>query len=232
METKDKTQVISQGVKSLIDRLRNEGITAGKTDAEKIIKQAQEQANKMINDARIEAKKLIEQAHQKIVHEKQAAEDALQLAARNMRIELRQVLIDRFKEEVERLVHKELTDETTIRQLILLLALKTADQLQEFKNKHIEIELPAAILEFDDIRKNPKLLEKDPLKLLVQGITYKFLKEGVSVTIDKDKPNETGIKARIVGEDIEFDLTETAITALLMKHLQPRFRALLEGLLQ
>jgi V/A-type H+-transporting ATPase subunit E len=232
MRTDDKATPISQGVETLIERLKNEGITAGKSEAEKIIKEAQEQAAKIINDARTEAKKIVEQGHNKIMQEKQAALDALQLAARNMRLELRQRLIDRFKEEVKRLIHKELTNEATIHQLILLIALDTAEQLQKFKQQNIEIQLPATVLEFDEIRKNPKLLENDPLKLFVQGVTHQFLKSGISMRVDKSNQAETGIKVHIVGEDVEFDLSENAISELLMKHLQPRFRALLEGLLQ
>lgn len=228
---KDSAGVISQGVEALIERLKQDGVQAGKLTADNTIKQAQEQANKILKNARDEAQAYIDTAHKKIQQEKRAAEDALQLAARNMRLELRERLIERFKEEVSRLVHKELTNEATIRQLILILALDNAEQLQQIRNKEIQIELPATVLDFEQIRKNPKLLEKDPLKQLVQGVTSQMLREGMTVKINSNKP-EVGIKVRILDEGIEMDLTEEAISELLLKHLQPRFRALLEGLLQ
>ncbi len=226
-----KNEIISHGVESLIERLKNNGVQAGKTEADNIIKQAQEQADKIINDARDEENLLISNAHKKIQQEKQAAIDALELAARNMRLELRQRMISRFKEEVKRLVHKELDNESIIRQIILLLAVDTAEQLQKFKDSKIEIQLPEKVLDFDKIRNNPKLLENDPLKKLVQGATSEMLRAGMNLKVHTDK-REVGIKVRIVGEDIELDLTEEAITDILLKHLQPRFRALLEGLLQ
>jgi V/A-type H+/Na+-transporting ATPase subunit E len=227
----NKNEIISHNVESLIERLKNNGVQAGRTEADNIMKQAQEQADKMINDARDEADLLISNANKKIQQEKQAAMDALELAARNMRLELRQRMISRFKEEVKRLVHKELDNESIIRQIILLLAVDTAEQLQKFKDSQIEIQLPEKALDFDKIRNNPKLLENDPLKKLVQGATSEMLRAGMNLKVNTDK-REVGIKVRIVGEDIELDLTEEAITEILLKHLQPRFRALLEGLLQ
>lgn len=233
MKTKHEgeTKLISQGVEALIDQLKMDGVNAGRQEADSILQSARDEANSILNQARQEAKQLMDQAGERINREKQAALDALQLAARNMRLELRQGLIDRFKEEVRRVIHKELTNQDTIRQLILVLAVHTAEQLHQFKNEKIEIYLPVSVLEFDQIRNNPKILEGDPLKQLVQGITSQLLREGVHMNINSEEEAEPGIKVRIVDKDIEFDMGEDAITSLLMKHLQPRFRALLEGLL-
>ena len=40
---------------------------------------------------------------------------------------------------------------------------------------------------------------------------------------------EGGARVRVVGEDLEIDLTNEAISKLLLKHLLPRYRAILEG---
>jgi V/A-type H+/Na+-transporting ATPase subunit E len=40
---------------------------------------------------------------------------------------------------------------------------------------------------------------------------------------------EAGIRARLVDDDMRIDLTESAITELLLRHMLPRFRALLRG---
>lgn len=229
---KDEKEIISQGIEALIEKLKTEGVTAGQKEAKDIVKQAKKQADQIIYQARTEAEMLVTQAHGKIQQEKQAAEDALGLAARNMRLELRQRLIDRFRTEVQRLVHKELSSEDTIRQLILILAIDTAEQLQKFKEKEIAIQLPQAVLDFDKIRENPNLLTSDALKLLVQNTTNQMLRQGVTLTVNTENKNEVGMKVRIVDEDIEMDLTEDAINQLLLKHMQPRFRALLEGLLR
>jgi V/A-type H+-transporting ATPase subunit E len=227
-----KTKMITHGVESLINRLKNDGVQAGKTEADKIIKDAQNQANKILNEARMEADNLLNHATKKIQQERQAALDALEIAARNMRLEIRQRMTNRLKEEVQRLVHKDLDNETTIHQLIQLLTIDSAEKLKEFTNSKIEIYLPEKALDFEKIRNHPELLVNDPLKQLVQGTTNVMFKSGIELKINTDKKNEVGIKVRVVDEDIEIDLTEEAISALLLKHLQPRFRALLEGLLR
>lgn len=233
MEPKQEkvANIISQGVETLIERLKQDGVNAGKEEAARLIREAQEKANKILNEAQAKSKAMQDEAHQLIQQEKKAAEDALQLAARNMRLELRQNLIDRFSQEVRRLVHKELDAKDTLRQLILLIASDTAEQLHAFKAKNIEIELPKKVLDFDEIRKNPELMEQDPLKTLVQNLTRQMLREGMHVRVNQQH-DAAGIKVHLVDEEIVLDLTEDAVSNLLIKHMQPRFRALLEGLLQ
>ncbi|KTD10818.1 V-type ATP synthase subunit E [Legionella gratiana] len=224
--------IISQGVETLIERLKHDGVNAGKEEAARLIREAQEKVNAMLNNAQTKSKAMVDEAHQLIQQEKKAAEDALQLAARNMRLELRQNLIDRFTQEVKRLVHKELDDEDMLRQLIFLVATDTVEQLHAFKAKNIEIELPQKVLDFEEIRKNPELLKQDPLKTLVQSLTRQMLRDGLDVRVNQQASHGTGIKVHLVNEEIVLDLTEDAVSNLLIKHMQPRFRALLEGLLQ
>jgi V/A-type H+/Na+-transporting ATPase subunit E len=40
---------------------------------------------------------------------------------------------------------------------------------------------------------------------------------------------EAGVRLRLVDEDVQVNLTETAVTDLLLRHMLPRFRALLSG---
>lgn len=231
METK-KTQLISQGIEELIDKLKEKGVNAGKEKADSLIGIAEQKANKIVNEAQLKAKTLMEEAHQHILKEQKAAQDALQLAARNMRIELRQNLMDRFSQEVKRLVHKELDNEDMLRQLILLIGTNTSEQLNAFKAKNITLQLPEKAIDFNEIRSNPDLLKDDALKPLVQSLTSTMLKEGMQVIINPGNSKSAGIKVHLIDEDIVLDLSEEAVSQLLIKHMQPRFRALLEGLLQ
>lgn len=231
-QKQDKSaEIISQGIESLIEQLKQKGVNAGKEEAEQIIKAAQTKANEILNNAQQKTKTLMEDAQQKILQEKKAVEDALGLAARNIRLELRQNLIDRFSQEVQRIVHKELDNEDMLRQLILMVASDSAEQLQAFKSQKFEILLPQKVLDFDEIRQNPDLMNKDPLKELIQSLTHAMLKEGMSVIINPDARKPAGIKVHLVEENIVLDLSEDAVSALLINHMQPRFRALLEGLL-
>lgn len=230
--TGSDSKLISQGVEALIERLKSEGVAAGKSEADKVLQQAKAQADKILNQASAEAKKMMNEAHLRIQHEKKAAEDALQLAARNMRLELKQKLVNRFKEEVKFLVHAELQNEETIKQLISMIVCQSAEQLNGMQDKEIEIELPATVLSFEEIKQNPDCLKSDPLKKLVQCVTSNMLRNGVTLKVNTTNQAETGLTVKIVGDDIEMDLTESAITQMILKHLQPRFRALMEGLMK
>ena len=59
-----------------------------------------------------------------------------------------------------------------------------------------------------------------------------MLTEGMSFKINPNDEKSAGIKVYLENEDIVLDLSEEAVSSLLVKHMQPRFRALLEGLLQ
>jgi V/A-type H+-transporting ATPase subunit E len=54
-----------------------------------------------------------------------------------------------------------------------------------------------------------------------------MLREGVTFGVAND--GESGIRVCLVDQDARIDLTESAISELLLRHLLPRFRALLRG---
>jgi V/A-type H+-transporting ATPase subunit E len=61
----------------------------------------------------------------------------------------------------------------------------------------------------------------------VLGISGELLREGVDL-----KPAESvggGIRIRLVGEDLEIDLSDKAISELLLQTMLPRYRAIVSG---
>jgi len=62
---------------------------------------------------------------------------------------------------------------------------------------------------------------------LVLGITGNMLREGVELIPDTDISG--GARIRVKGEEVEIDLSDEAVTELLMKHLLPRFQLILSG---
>jgi len=54
-----------------------------------------------------------------------------------------------------------------------------------------------------------------------------MLRDGITFGAADD--GEAGLRIRLVDDDVRIDLTESAISALLLKHMLPRFRALLRG---
>ena len=54
-----------------------------------------------------------------------------------------------------------------------------------------------------------------------------MLREGVDLKPSEDMSG--GIRIQMVGEDLEIDLSEKAISELLLEFLLPRYRAILSG---
>jgi V/A-type H+-transporting ATPase subunit E len=53
-----------------------------------------------------------------------------------------------------------------------------------------------------------------------------MLREGLELLPADDVAG--GARVRLVGQDLEIDLTDTAVTRLLLKHLLPRYRDIVE----
>jgi len=61
----------------------------------------------------------------------------------------------------------------------------------------------------------------------VLGISDNMLRDGVEIIPSSDVTG--GMRVRVVDQNLEFDLTNEAISKLLLKHLLPRYRSILEG---
>ena len=57
-----------------------------------------------------------------------------------------------------------------------------------------------------------------------------LLRDGVVIREGDDR--QPGIRIRLVEDEVTIDLTSEALTQLLLEHLLPRFRAVLEGSIQ
>ena len=55
----------------------------------------------------------------------------------------------------------------------------------------------------------------------MEGVTFKAL-----------SPDAEGIRVRVKGKDLDVDLTAEAVADILLEHMQPRFRALMQGIIQ
>ena len=73
----------SAGVESLIGRLRDEGITQGRVQAEALVTAAQQQAAEIVATAQREAEAILARATEEAGKLKAAGEDAIRLAMRD-----------------------------------------------------------------------------------------------------------------------------------------------------
>lgn len=222
---------VSSGVEDLISRLRDEGVAAGKEEAERIITEAKERARRIVADAEAEANSLRNTAREDVSRFKQAAEDEVKIAYRDTVLDLKERIVRRFNRDLSRLVTTKIHDEHMLKDLILEVAGRVRSDASLEREKRLEIVLPRGIVDLEDLQKNPEETEPGSLNHFVLAMARETLQDGVTFTVTDD-PTKKGISVRLLEKDIEIDITDDAVSALLLEHIQPRFRAYMEGVIR
>ncbi len=226
----DRSQPPSQGIDALIARLREQGVSAGREEGEKIVAEARAMAKQIVDSAKEEAKNQVQAAHKQAESFQAAGVAAIQMAMRDTILNLKSQLMQQFSSDVRRLVSRSLTDEALLRQMILEVAGRARERVDASDTQRMEIVLPAQVVGLDELRNNPDDLRRGKLTHFVLGLSDDILRQGVTFSVSDQ--HECGIRIRLVDKDISLELTDEAIAALLLDHLQPRFRAILEGIVK
>jgi V/A-type H+-transporting ATPase subunit E len=214
--------VESAGVETLIGRLRDEGITQGRQQAEALVTEAQQQAADLVANARQEAEAMLAKAKAEADKLKAAGEDAIRLAMRDTILALEGDLLKAFTDRLRRLVKGVLADPAFLQRLMLEVAGRAAPTVDR-----AELLLPAELVTLEDLQSKPEAATPGTLMHFVLSLGGGMLRDGMQFGVSED--GEAGIRVRLVDEDVQIDLTESAISQLLLRHLLPRFRALLRG---
>jgi V/A-type H+-transporting ATPase subunit E len=222
--------IASAGVEALIERLKNEGVTAGQEKAEDLVINAQKHAEWIIEEAELEANALLEKARKEATDLKTAGQDALKLATRDALLKLRDTLLGSFSHEVMRVVGEKMTDQMFVEKLILALAGTVREKTGIDKNEEIIISLPEDVIGVDELRTKPEELKQGLLSQYTASLAANLLREGVHFEISDDI--EAGLSVRLVDNAMEIDFTDKTVAALLLEHIQPRFRVLLQGIVK
>jgi len=220
----------SSGVDALIERLKEQGIAAGQEKAESIVLDAQKRAEWIINEATFEAQTLIKNAKAEAEAVKIAGEDALKLAARDAFMKLRDKLSGSFKREVMRVVGKKMAEKKFLEKLILTLAGQVRDKTGLDHSKHIIIQLPENVVGNDDLRRNTEELQDGALSHFVGALAADLLHAGVKFEVSGEL--SSGLLLKLKDDNIVIDFTDEAVATLLLEHLQPRFHAMMEGIIK
>ncbi len=228
-QEKTKSSTVSSGVEALLDRLREEGVGSGRAEAEKIVDEAQRRAKWLVDQAQEEADLVKEKARKEADQLKTAGEEALRVAARDALLGLRTELTQRFSREVHRLVAGEVAKEDFLQDLIREIVGGAREQVAQ--TEHVEVLLPRDVVGLEDLRKRPEELGNDRLSQFVKAITADVL-QGEGVTFGVAEDNRAGLRLRFTDQGMVLDYSDEAIAAMLLRHLQPRFRALLEGIVK
>jgi V/A-type H+-transporting ATPase subunit E len=219
------TSKTSSGVQELISRLRDEGVQAGSKEAERLLAQARRDAAEILQQARNEAARLRDSTHVEIEKERESATHALKLASRDTVLELRATVSRHFEQHVKRLVSQVSVDEELVKSMILVLAGHAATDF--VRDRDAEILVAHLMFGAGEDDEAASAHAEERAHKLVLGITGNMLREGVELIPDTDISG--GARIRVKGEEVEIDLSDEAVTELLMKHLLPRFQLILSG---
>jgi V/A-type H+-transporting ATPase subunit E len=226
--SKEQKGHASSGVEELIEKLRQQGVDKGQQEASKLVEEAEHRSDWLLSQAHQEAEQIVSKARAAANNLRQSGEDALRIAARDMHLEVRETLSHSFSDQVERLVAQQMDNEAFMRKLILSLVDKASQDHGIADADKMEVLLPDDFIGLDELRRNPKEYREGVLSQFVQSLAAEQMREGISF----DLHDGQGIRVRLSGEEVEVDLSADAIAKLLLKHLQPRFRAIIEGVIR
>jgi len=114
--------------------------------------------------------------------------------------------------------------------LILALAGRVREKTGLDQNSKIIFQLPEDIVGVEDLRRNPEELKQGALSHLTAAIASDLLRDGVSFEVSDQI--KSGIVIKLEENNMVIDFTDEAVATLFLEHLQPRFRALLQGIVK
>lgn len=232
--SEDKNSVVSgqvsSGVEKLIDQLREEGVSAGEKKANQLVEEATLKSKAIIQQAKNQASTIVTEAKVEANKIKKGGEDALEIAMRDIVLKLKGRLSEVVGDRVQHLIGAELAQEAFLKELIIEVAGRARNEANINNSSEVEIKLPKTLIGLDELRHHPLELEEGSLSHFILNIAADVLREGVTFA-ESDNSNQ-GLAIYLKDRDIVVDLTEERITEVLLEHLQPRFRAIIEGMVK
>jgi len=207
----------SSGVQELVQRLREEGVAAGRREGDEIVAAARAEAARILAEARGEAEALSRATSTTIETERQAARAALELAWRDAMLQLREQLEGAFARRLQSLVAGALRDP----EVLIGLVVDALRHVLEADRSPVRAELMV-----------PASSAQDPeatlaLDTLAATLARDLLQGGVELV--REPRTSAGVRIRLAERGIELAVTEETLAALLLERLLPRFRALFEA---
>lgn len=226
----DEQSSTASGVEALIERLKQEGIATGQSKAEDIVLNAQKRAEWIIAEAEQEAQQLLDETQKQTDAMLASGNDALQLAARDALIGLRDLLLNSFSEEITRVVGKQMQQPEFLQQLILSLAGSVREQTAIDQCEQLTVHLPEDVIGIEELKQKPNELEQGMLSVFTASIAGDMLRKGIKLELNSDL--SAGLFIQLQEQGMLIDFSDETVAALLLQHLQPRFRALLQGIIK
>ena len=204
----------------MIDRLRDEGVAKGQSEAEALITESRKQSMTILDNARREAEEILAKARAEAESIVENGNEGLRLASRDVMLKLRESFHKEFESKVRQLVAFTLKDPKFLEQLILEVARRAMPQDE---SKRLKVLLPESDVSEEELAAEVSDVREGSLAAFVLGLASDVLREGLSFGVSDDP--SPGVRVQIVEDDVQLELTEETITALLLQYLAPRFRA-------
>jgi V/A-type H+-transporting ATPase subunit E len=220
-------QGAAKGLETLIARLREDGVTAGRAEADRIMAEAQAQARAIVEKAEAEAAAKRETTQREVEAMRRGGEEALRAAVRDSILELKDLLTRRFAADVEKTIAGAMRETELLEKMILAVVGRARAVAGVDKAAEIEMVLPRSLVGLDDLRRKPEELKVGSLSHFAAAEAAEMLREGVTFSRAEDEAD--GIRVILVDRGVTVDLTDRAVAEEILAHLQPRFRALMEG---
>ncbi len=217
----------ASGLEALIARLRDEGVMAGRAEAEQLVADAQARAHKIMQKADADAKAMVAAAQREADGLRRAGEEALNVAARDTVLELKDQLARHFADQVGKTVSAATRDPAMLERMILEIVGRARSEGGVDQARAVEVILPRDAIGLDELRRRPEELQQGSLALFVAATSGEMLREGVTFARSEDEAG--GIRLQLKDRSVSIDISDRAVADAILVHLQPRFRALLEG---
>lgn len=202
---------IGEGVQELIGRLHEEGVKSGKEEAKKILADAQAEAARILDAARKESQRIKHEADAHADTLQKAAHAALKIAVRDAVLTLKEQLQLTFEHHVQKLVAKKLGEEAFLEKMIGLI---------------VQSALAGEERDAMQLLVGSGEMEAAEAERFVQKVAKTLLEKGISVGHEQGR----GIRIRLVGEELEIDLSDAALAGLINRMIAPKYRAIFEGI--
>ncbi|MEX1315762.1 MAG: hypothetical protein AB1Z22_01395 [Synechococcaceae cyanobacterium] len=219
---------VAAGVEELIARLRDQGVEAGRRQGEEIVAQAQADARHTLDQAHQQAERIVADARREAQNLEQSGTEALELALRDAVLAMKTRLMERFRGEVRQLLGEEQQKQEILERMIVEVVGRVRAEAD--RAEQIEVLLPERAVGLAELSQNPEELATGELTQFVRLVSAGMLRDGVSFGVARDLTS--GLRLRLVDREVVLDLSDRAVADVILEHLQPRFRALLEGVVK
>jgi len=202
---------MAESIETFVEKLQQEGVQAGRNEAQKLIDEARGEAERLVSEAKEQADRILERARAESDQTLKQGRDELELAARDALLRLRETLSRSLRAVLARASAEALEDEGFLRKLL-------EHVVAQYAGNDAEGSMPLEV----------HVNEKD-LKSLTDWAIREMAPEdsGGAARVDlKGDLKSAGFEYSLGGGTVE--VTPESVAAVLSQMIAPRLREFVE----